>query len=54
VRDDGTGLPVGIDIRDTDSLGLQLVNALVQQLRGSISLEKGEGTSYVISFRGQE
>ncbi len=54
VRDNGEGLPRGMNFRDTHTLGLQLVNALVQQLRGSIRLEEGAGTSYVISFRGQE
>ncbi|MBN2078077.1 MAG: PAS domain S-box protein [Spirochaetes bacterium] len=54
VCDDGTGLPEGLDFLDTATLGLQLVNALVQQLRGSIRLEDVPGTSYLISFRGQE
>lgn len=54
VCDDGAGLPEGLDYLDTVTLGLQLVNALVQQLRGTIRLEEGAGTSYVVSFRGQE
>ncbi len=54
VRDNGEGLPRGMNFRDTQTLGLQLVNALVQQLRGSIHREDGPGTSYVVSFRGQE
>lgn len=50
--DNGTGLPEGFDFRNTDSLGLQLVNTLVDQLEGSIELEEeAKGTKYRIKFR---
>ncbi len=50
VGDDGTGLPDSINFRDTRSLGLQLVNTLVEQLEGTIELEKSAGTRFVITF----
>ena len=39
VGDDGSGFPEGIDFRETDSLGLQLVTNLVDQIDGSIKLD---------------
>jgi PAS domain S-box-containing protein len=53
IRDDGVGLPDGFDYQDTGSLGLQLVNALTQQLRGSIEVDTSNGTAFTIVFRGK-
>jgi PAS domain S-box-containing protein len=51
VDDDGVGLPQNIDVRNTESLGLQLVNTLVQQLNGTVQLFRREGTRFVIRFQ---
>ncbi|MGB8952453.1 MAG: two-component regulator propeller domain-containing protein [Candidatus Aminicenantales bacterium] len=51
VRDNGVGLPEDLDIRKTESLGLQLVSDLVTQLDGSIELERSRGTEFKITFR---
>ena len=51
VSDNGIGLPDEIDFRHTTSLGLQLVNLLVEQIEGSIELIKGAGTEFRIKFR---
>jgi two-component sensor histidine kinase len=51
IEDNGVGLPPDLDFRDTETLGLQLVNMLVKQLRGEIELEKGQGTIFRITFR---
>ncbi len=53
VRDNGVGIPKHIDFRKTKSLGLQLVNMLVYQLRGSIELGRSGGTVFKITFAGQ-
>jgi PAS domain S-box-containing protein len=50
VADDGVGLPAGLDFRRTETLGLQLVCGLAQQLGGSIGLEGGAGTAFQITF----
>lgn len=50
VADDGVGLPAGFDYRHTQTLGLQLVCALVAQLDGDISLVGGAGTRFDIIF----
>jgi len=51
VRDNGKGFPEEIDFRETDSLGLQLVVSLVDQIEGSIELNTGGGTEFRIRFR---
>jgi two-component sensor histidine kinase len=50
VRDDGVGIPDGIDLQHTPSLGLKLVNTLVRQLKGKIALERKNGTKFTIEF----
>jgi two-component sensor histidine kinase/ActR/RegA family two-component response regulator len=52
VRDDGVGFPRDLDFQNTESLGLQIVTALTQQLEGTIELgpEKGTGTTFTITF----
>jgi two-component sensor histidine kinase len=50
VGDNGIGLPEGLDFRQTRSLGLQLVNTLVEQLEGTIRLDTSEGTQFQIRF----
>ncbi|HMK45792.1 MAG TPA: histidine kinase dimerization/phosphoacceptor domain -containing protein, partial [Methanocella sp.] len=52
VGDNGSGLPKGLDFRNSPSLGLQLVNTLVDQIGGTIELEPGSGTTFVITFAG--
>jgi len=51
VSDDGIGLSENTDFRNTSSLGLQLVIALVEQINGSIELEKEAGTGFRIRFK---
>ena len=48
VRDDGIGLPPGLDLHNTETLGLQLVVALVQQLDGTVEAGGREGAEFKI------
>jgi PAS domain S-box-containing protein len=50
LQDDGIGLPETVTLDQTDTLGLQLVNSLVHQIQGTISLNRGPGTGYTITF----
>jgi PAS domain S-box-containing protein len=50
IRDNGVGLPAHIDYRNTESLGLQLVVTLVDQLGGTIKLDRLKGTKFTIVF----
>jgi two-component sensor histidine kinase len=53
VSDNGAGLPKGLDFRNVESLGLQLVNTLVKQLDGTIELDRDGGTTFRITFGDQ-
>jgi two-component sensor histidine kinase len=50
VRDNGIGFPDAIDFRHTESLGLQLVAMLTEQLQGTIALERADGTIFTLTF----
>jgi two-component sensor histidine kinase len=50
VADDGVGLPVGFDIATSDSLGLQLVSTLSNQLDAELEVTGGEGISVQLTF----
>jgi two-component sensor histidine kinase len=54
VVDNGIGIPEELDFRNTDSLGLQLVNNLVEQLDGTITIDKTSGTKFMIIFKENE
>ena len=54
VADNGIGIPEEIDFRNTDSLGLQLVNILVEQMNGCIEHQRNGGTKYTICFSNKE
>jgi len=51
IADNGVGMPKEIDYRNTESLGLQLVMALTDQLNGKIELINKEGTQYNLTFK---
>jgi PAS domain S-box-containing protein len=54
VSDNGVGMPEGLDFRNTDTLGLNLVNALAGQLQGKIEINREQGTEFRITFRRRE
>ncbi len=50
VRDNGIGLPSEFDFKNTTSLGLQLVDALTNQLSGDIKINYTNGVEVKIAF----
>jgi len=50
IRDDGVGLPPQFDLRSIDTLGLQLVRGLVQQIDGCLEVRSIIGTEFRIEF----
>jgi two-component sensor histidine kinase len=50
VSDNGTGIPGNLDIENIDSLGIQLVTSLVDQLDGEFELKKNNGTEFEMKF----
>ncbi|HKR04084.1 MAG TPA: two-component regulator propeller domain-containing protein [Bacteroidia bacterium] len=51
IRDNGIGFPEDFDLTASDSLGMQLVLALADQLEGTIKLDKTNGTTFIIEFK---
>ncbi|WP_455177315.1 sensor histidine kinase [Azospirillum melinis] len=54
VSDDGVGLPPALDPAKTETLGLQLVNLLTQQLGGALTIQPGHPTSFLLRFPSDE
>lgn len=50
VSDDGAGIPESFDLRQSKSLGLQIVRILTRQLKGSFEIERGAGTVFRVHF----
>jgi PAS domain S-box-containing protein len=50
VSDNGIGIPESICLANPDSLGIQLVTALVDQLEGKLKLKTDNGTEFTIMF----
>jgi PAS domain S-box-containing protein len=50
IGDNGSGMPEEIDFTNSSSFGLQLINTLVKQIKGTIRMERSEGTRFIIDF----
>ncbi len=50
VEDNGLGREGDIDVRDEESLGVQLITSLAHQLNGSFDLRQKDGTHWRITF----
>ncbi len=51
VADDGVGLPEGLDIQKAETLGLQIVHLLIEQLEGVLEVDRTRGTAVTLTFR---
>jgi two-component sensor histidine kinase len=54
VSDNGVGFPRDLDYKNTNSLGLQLVNNLIIQIDGELELDNNQGTTFTIRFKEQK
>jgi two-component sensor histidine kinase len=50
VKDSGVGLPGDLDLKNIQTLGLQLVNDLVKQIEGSCEVQYDRGAVFKINF----
>jgi len=50
VQDNGIGFPKAVDFQNTQTLGLELVRILVEQIHGTIDLRVDGGTTFTITF----
>ncbi|MDO9035216.1 MAG: PAS domain S-box protein, partial [Methanoregula sp.] len=53
-KDNGIGIPEDFDWRNAGSLGLRLVCSLVEQLDGTIELDRSSGTAFTIVLKEKE
>ena len=51
VRDDGIGFPEGIEIAQADTMGLQIISLLTEQLDGRVEVKRDSGTAFSVSFK---
>ena len=61
VKDDGVGFPSDVDFKKSESLGLVIINTLVEQIEGQLEMKRGEkeeagtggpGTEFCLTFKG--
>ncbi|HTL80656.1 MAG TPA: histidine kinase dimerization/phosphoacceptor domain -containing protein [Bacteroidia bacterium] len=50
VEDDGVGLPDELDVKNTESLGMQLVHMLSDQLGAGLTMNNGKGVCFELEF----
>lgn len=51
ISDNGVGMSKSINIKETNTLGLQLVTALVEQIEGKLKIDYNKGTTFTITFK---
>ena len=54
VRDNGVGLSDEINFKESGTMGFQLVNTLVNQLKGSVILSRDKGTTFQVIWSESE
>ncbi len=54
IKDNGIGLPENVDFRNSNTLGLQIVNVLCKQLRANLEMRVDRGTEAVIKFKARK
>jgi PAS domain S-box-containing protein len=54
VADNGVGFPKDWNFKDSDTLGLRIVNSLTEQIDGVIKLDRTNGTKFSIEFREEK
>lgn len=53
VADNGIGLPADFDVDNLETLGIQIIKALVTQLRGVLQVNGSKGTTFTIEFQAK-
>lgn len=51
VQDNGVGLPKDLNLKKTETLGMQLINSLTYQLEGNLEITSRNGTKLKITFK---
>ncbi len=51
ISDNGIGLPEGLNLKKSESLGLQLVDTLIAQLEGNVEVRQNGGAFFKFTFK---
>lgn len=51
IQDNGNGIPESVDFKNSTGFGLQLVSMLTKDLKGTIRIERGNGTKIILEFQ---
>lgn len=54
VKDNGVGFPEDFDLDNASSLGMTLINTLIKQLQGDISVKNEGGAIFEVKFEAEE
>jgi two-component sensor histidine kinase len=49
--DNGVGFPKNLNFQNTNTMGMQMINGLVNQMNGTIKLNRNPGTQFTIKFK---
>ncbi len=50
IRDNGRGLPAGLNVERTKGLGLRIVHVLARRLRATLNFENASGARITLTF----
>jgi len=50
IQDNGVGIPESVGFKNSTGFGLMLVEMLIFQLKGTIEIERGAGSKFIIQF----
>ncbi|HNX25517.1 MAG TPA: PAS domain S-box protein [Spirochaetota bacterium] len=50
IQDNGNGIPESIDFKNSNGFGLMLVEMLIRQIGGKITIERIAGTKFILEF----
>lgn len=50
LQDDGVGIPESVSLESSSGFGLNLVTMLTGQIGGSVRIERGNGTKFILEF----
>ena len=51
VYDNGIGFPKDVDYRNSDTIGLKLIYTITKQMDGNITIERNNGTHFIITWK---
>ena len=54
IADNGIGFPDDVDIKSNKSIGFILINTLITQLKGKLTINSNKGTETIITFYNQD